>query len=359
MMGIVENFCRMVRIDSESGNEGPFLEWLKGEWERELGARCLFDPYGNLIAKLPPLGSRGTEPVLLCAHADTVRPGVGIDPVVEGRVIRSRGETVLGADDKAGIAAIWYGLLWAERRPPVEVVITRQEEVGLLGAKNLDLSLLRSGFGFVLDGEAFDEIVIGGPSHFLIDVEITGKAAHAGMEPERGISAIAAAARAIARLPQGRIDRETTANVGVIRGGSVRNAVPERAVVEAECRSLDHARAVELAELYRRTFEEEAGAIGAGARVKVELAYRAIRLPEDARPVRIAAQAIRSLGLEPKLRLICGGTDASILNERGIQAAVLGMGARNAHTTEELIRVEDLELAARLVRAILEITASD
>ncbi len=353
-MGIVEDFCEMVRIPSESGNEAEFLGWLRERFQERTGANCRFDNYGNLICKLPGKRTREAEAILLCAHADTVRPGTGVEPVVEGDVIRSRGDTILGADDKAGIAAILHGILGARHHPPLEVVITREEEVGLLGAKNLDVSLLESRIGFVLDGEALDEIIIGGPSHFLIDVEITGRSAHAGMEPEKGISAITAAARAIVRLPQGRLDHATTANVGTIQGGSVRNAVPERVRIQAECRSLEHPRAVEVAELYQRIFREEAEAMGAAAEVKVELAYRASRVPEDSPAVRLAAAAIASLGLEPKPRLICGGTDASILNQKGITAVVLGMGAREAHTAREHIRIRDLEAAASLVRALLE-----
>jgi len=354
MNELVERFCEMVRIPSESGEEAEFLTWLAGRWREELGADCRFDGYGNLIATLSQQDSN-SRPLLLCAHADTVKPGTEIEPVLEDGVIRSRGDTVLGADDKAGIAAIWFGVKRAGRRPPLEIVITRQEEVGLLGAKRLDTASLRAEVGFVLDGEALDEVVIGGPSHFLIDVTVHGRAAHAAMAPEQGVSAIKAAARAIARLPEGRLDHQTTANVGVIRGGEIRNGVPARATVQAECRSLSHDRAVELADLYRRAFEEEAAALGAVAEVKVELAYRAVRLDEDEPAVVLARRALESLGLSPKLRLICGGTDASILNARGIRCAVLGMGARAPHSTDEHIRVEDLELAAELVKTLLEI----
>ncbi len=354
MRGPVERFLEMVRIDSESGREKRFLTWLAERFREELGADCRFDAYGNLIATLPAKGPAAGEPILLCAHADTVKPGTGIEPVVEGARIVSKGDTVLGADDKAGIVAIWFGVLRARRRPPLEIVITREEEVGLLGAKHLDYGGLRSRMGFVFDGEDFSEIVIGGPSHFLIDVEVRGRAAHAGMEPERGISAILAVSRAIARLPQGKIDPDTTANVGVVEGGTVRNAVPARAVVRAECRSLDHGKAVALADTYRRIFEEEARALGAEAEVRVELAYRASRLPDDSPAVRLAAAAVSALGYEPRPRLIRGGTDASILNQHGIESVVLGMGAREPHTTEEWIAIEDLERAVSLAQALIE-----
>jgi len=356
MNELVERFCQMVRTASESGAEEGFLSWLANMWTQDLGANCERDGYGNLIARLPGKGCRAA-PLLLCAHADTVKPGQGIEPVVEDGVIRSKGQTVLGADDKAGIAAIWFGIKAARRHPPLELVITKEEEVGLLGAKHLEIEKLAAKRGFVLDGEAFDEVVIGGPSHFLIDVTVHGKAAHAGMAPEQGISAVKAAARAVARLPEGRIDHETTANVGVIYGGEIRNGVPAKAVVQAECRSLSHDKAVELAQGYRRIFEEEAEAMGARAEVRVELAYRAVRLSEHEPVVTLAKRAVEAIGLSPKLRVICGGTDASILNMRGIKTAVLGMGARAAHTTDEHILVEDLERAAALVAALLELAA--
>jgi len=356
MQELVDRFCQMVRMDSESGQEEPFLRWLAEAWERDLGASCQRDPYGNLIAFLPGRGGR-SRPLLLCAHADTVKPGRGIQPLVEAGVIRPQGETILGADDKAGIAAIWFGIKAARRHPPLEIVVTREEEIGLLGAKNLGVEKLSAKWGFVLDGEALDEVVIGGPSHFLIDVTVHGRAAHAGVAPEQGISAVKAAARAVAKIPEGRIDQDTTANVGVIHGGEIRNGVPAKAVVQAECRSLSHDRAVELAETYRRAFEEEAQAMGARAEVRVELAYRAVRLSEDEPVVTLAKKAVEAIGLSPKLRIICGGTDASILNMRGIKTAVLGMGARAAHTTEEHILVEDLKQAAALVTALLELAA--
>ncbi|MGC9529176.1 MAG: M20/M25/M40 family metallo-hydrolase [Candidatus Bipolaricaulaceae bacterium] len=357
MEDLVELFCQMVRISSESGEEEEFLRWLAGAWTEDLGAECERDQHGNLIARLPARGSTAT-PLLLCAHADTVRPGKGIEPVVENGVIRSAGDTVLGADDKAGILAIWRGAAAADPRPPLELVVTRQEEVGLQGAKHLDFSRLRAKRAYVVDGDALDEVVVGGPSHFLIDVTVNGRAAHAGMEPEKGISAVKAAAKAIARLPEGRIDGQTTANVGVVRGGEIRNGVPARATVQAECRSLDHRTAEQLAETYRETFVQEAAAVGARAEVEVTLAYRAASLPPDEPVVGLARRALESLGVTPHLKRICGGTDGSILNMHGIRTAVLGMGARGAHTPDEHIRAEDLKQTTELVRTLVQLAAT-
>ncbi len=353
MSKAMDRLCEMVRIGSESGNEQRFVDWLAQRLTKELGAECRKDEHGNLIGKVQGT-DEGLDPVMLCAHADTVKPGADIEPVLENGVLRSGGQTVLGADDKAGIAAIWTGLERARRRPPVEIVITRQEEVGLKGAKNLDLAGLKARMGFVFDGDELDVIVIGGPSHYVIDAVIKGRAAHAGMEPEKGISAIKAAARAIARLPEGRLDQDTTANVGIFEGGRIRNGVPEKATVQAECRSLRHERAEEIAQLYRRTLEEEAEALGAKAEVKVELEYRAIQLPEDAEPVELARRAVEKVLGPAQLKVICGGTDASIFNAAGLSTVVLGMGARDAHTTNEHIVEADLERAVQIVVGLLE-----
>ena len=351
---LVNDFCDFVRIDSESGEEEQFLEYLEGRFTRELGAECVRDSYGNLIARVPARGSNRTEPILLGAHGDTVKPGKGIEPVIEDGVIRSKGDTILGADDKAGIAEIFNAVRSASKRPPVEIVITRGEEVGLLGAKNLDLSLIKSEMGFIVDGDALDTVVVGGPTHISLDVEIIGKAAHAGMEPEKGISAIRVAAEAITRFPEGRIDHETTANVGTIHGGMIRNGVPDKVTIQAECRSLNDAKAKQQAERMRRAFEEAAQAAGARAEVKVEIEYAAARLPEDAPVVQAAKGAIAAAGLTPKTAVIIGGTDALALTNRGLKSVVFGFGGEKEHTTDEQIKITALEQASTIIQALLE-----
>ncbi|MFA6234626.1 MAG: M28 family peptidase, partial [Bacteroidota bacterium] len=186
---MIQQFMEMVRIPSESGNEAAMIAYLKTQFEM-IGAEARIDGYGNLVAKLPAKGCEGKDPILLSCHADTVKPGVGIEPVLSDGVIRSAGNTILAADDKAGIAEMLEALRIAEVRPPIEIAISRQEEIGLLGVKNLDYSLISAKRGFLLDNDTLDTIVIGGPSYFAIDVVITGRAAHAGMEPEKGINAI-------------------------------------------------------------------------------------------------------------------------------------------------------------------------
>ncbi len=350
---IVELFCEMVRIDSESGHERRFMEALRGILEEELGASCEFDAHGNLIAQLPALDSTA-EPVAFSAHGDTVRPGQGIEPVVDSGVIRSSGDTILGADDKAGIAEIIEAVRTATRRPPVDIIVTLGEEVGLVGARNLDLDKVRARRAFVVDGEFLDEVIIGGPTHINIDITVTGRAAHAGMEPEKGLSAIRVAALAIQRMPEGRIDEETTANLGIIEGGMIRNGVPEQVKIKGECRSLTHEKAMRQAQAMREAFETTARETGAKVDFKEEIEYEALTLPADGPLVQSAMAAIRAAGIQPHAKRVTGGTDALILANRGVDAVVMAYGGQKAHSKDEFIEVSTLEKGAEILRGLLE-----
>ena len=355
---MVKWFLEMVQIPSESGNEAAMMEYLLRE-VRALGGEADLDAYGNLIATFPGRGCRdGAEPILLSCHADTVKPGVGIVPVIEGDVIRSQGDTILGADDKAGIAEVLEALATAGVRPPVELAVSRQEEVGLLGVKNLDFSRIRSRKGFLVDNDTLETIVIGGPSYFALDVTVTGRAAHAGMEPERGINAVAAASRAIAALSLGRLDAGTTANVGVIQGGLIRNGVPASCTFLAECRSADHERAVQLNEEMCAIIRREVEAAGAAVEIRSENLCRAVSIPEDAEPVLVAQRALATVGIDASCVFITGFTDASIYNNRGIQMAVVGTGGRDEHSTDESIAVADMEKAVAMLVEVMRLTAA-
>ena len=354
---MIKQFMDMVKIDSESGNEARFIDYLLKEFKK-LGASARKDAYGNLVAKLPAKNSKSKEPVLLSCHADTVMPGQGIKPKLVKGVIRSAGDTILGADDKAGIAEMLEALRVAKVRPPLEVAISRQEEVGLHGVKNLDYRLLHARRGFLLDNDTLDTIVIGGPSYFAIDVDVKGRSAHAGMEPEKGINAIAAAARAIAALRLGRLDHETTANVGVIRGGIIRNGVPASASFLAECRSLKHKKAQALAKEMERIIKREVTRAGAKAVIKTDNLCKAVEIAPDAWTVVTAQKALKTVGIRAKTTFITGFTDASIYNNHGIEMAVVGIGARNEHSTEEHIHVADMEKALAMLIEILRLSAA-
>jgi tripeptide aminopeptidase len=354
---MIKQFMEMVQIDSESGNEAEFIDYLLAEFKK-LGADARKDAYGNLVAKLPAKNSACKEAILLSCHADTVMPGRGIKPKIENGVIRSSGDTILGADDKAGIAEMLEALRLAKVRPPVEVAISRQEEVGLLGIKNMDFSLLSAKRGFLLDNDTLDTIVIGGPSYFAIDVDFKGRSAHAGMEPEKGISAILAAAKAIVALRLGRLDHETTANVGVIKGGLIRNGVPDAASFLAECRSLQHDKAQALADEMERIIRRETAAAGAQVEIKTNNVCRAVQIAPDARTVIIAQKALETVGIKAQTTFITGYTDASIYNNHGIEMAVVGIGARDEHSTSEHIHVADMEKAVAMLLEILRLSAA-
>ena len=352
---MVAQFMDAVRVDSESGDEARFMSWLLPRLE-EVGATAQLDAYGNIVAKLPARNSQAA-PVLLSCHGDTVKPGKGIAPVLTDGVIRSSGTTILAADDKAGIAEMLEALRIAEVRPPIEIAISRQEEVGLMGAKNLDYHLLTARRGFLLDNDTLDSIVTGGPSYFALDVTVHGKSAHAGMEPEKGINAIVAASRAICALRLGRLDPETTANVGIIQGGIIRNGVPDSCTFAAECRSLNHVKGQALADEMVSTIRREVDALGARAEIAVNHLCSASLIPDDAWTVQVAQQALATQGIHAKPALMCGFTDASIYNNMGIEMAVIGIGARQEHSLDEHIYVEDMEKAVAVLVEILRLSA--
>jgi tripeptide aminopeptidase len=352
---MVGQFMEMVQVDSESGDEAQFMTWLQPRLEA-LGAKAELDSYGNLIAKLPAKRSTA-EPILLSCHGDTVRPGKGIKPVLKDGVIRSSGDTILGADDKAGIAEMMETLRVAPVRPPIEIAISRQEEVGLLGVKNLDYSMLTAKRGFLLDNDTLDTIITGGPSYFALDVTVTGKSAHAGMEPEKGINAIQAASRAISALELGRLDHETTANVGIIQGGMIRNGVPETCTFAAECRSLTHDKGQAVADKMVAVIRAEVEKAGAKVTVHVNNLCNASLIADDAWAVKIAQQALAKLEIAAKPAVMCGFTDASIYNNHSIEMGVVGIGARQEHATDEHIYVEDMERAVAMMVEILRLSA--
>jgi tripeptide aminopeptidase len=332
------------------------MEYLL-EATRELGGESALDGYGNLIAKFPAKGCAATEPILLSCHGDTVKPGVGIKPALKDGVIRSGGDTILGADDKAGIAEVLEALRTATVRPPVEFAVSRQEETGLQGVKNMDFTRLTAKRGFLMDNDTLDTIVIGGPSYYAIDVKVTGRAAHAGMEPEKGINAIQAAARAIAALKLGRLDAETTANVGVITGGMIRNGVPDVCTFLAECRSGVHEKADKLAIEMVKTIRDQVEAAGAKVEITSNNLCRAVKIAESSPAVQIAKKALKSVGVDAKCILITGFTDASIYNNHGIEMAVVGIGAQNEHTTRECVAVADMEKAVAFLHEAFKLCA--
>jgi tripeptide aminopeptidase len=361
-------FLELVRIDSLSRREGRIAERLAREL-RDLGAAVEFDDagtsvrgeVGNLIAHVP--GTTHGDALLLCAHMDTVEPGQGVQPIVEGDIIRTDGTTVLGGDDKSGVAIICECVRTCRERsvahPPLDVVFTICEEVGLLGAKHLDLGRVRARRGLVFDSDATGFVFTRAPGANHIEVLVRGRAAHAGMAPERGVSAIRVAAEAIASMRLGRIDEETTANLGLIQGGRAVNIVPEEVRLKGEARSHDPAKLAAQTEHMRRCFEDAAARhAGAQAEVQVVREYEPMAVADDAPIMQLLHAAAARTGRSLTAAGMGGGCDANVLNRRGLEVVNLGTGMQDIHTTQEWLRVTDMVAAAEVTLAAIELAAA-
>ncbi|MBN1115242.1 MAG: M20/M25/M40 family metallo-hydrolase, partial [Oligoflexia bacterium] len=296
---LIDTFCELVRIPSESPDDREFIIYLEKLFGG-LGGKTAVDDFGNLIVRFNAKNSKSREPVLFCAHADTVKPGIGIEPVIDGEFIKSKGDTILGADDKAGIAVIIEMLRTVKKNPPIEVLITRCEEIGTLGVRSVDHNMLKSKKGYVLDSDSIEGVVTGGPTIIHFNVHYQGKSAHAGMAPEKGISAIQAAAYSISKMKLGRIDDETTANVGKIEGGVIRNGIPENTMLLAECRSLNHDKCSGLAHEMKKIFEEGAQKYGARVSIEQETEIRAFMISETLPIVSEVINALKKRNIKPK-----------------------------------------------------------
>ncbi len=317
---------------------------------------------GNLIASLPATAI-GAPSVMLSAHLDCVEPCSGIEPVLENGLILSKGNTVLGADDKAGVSAILEGLrTLLENKIPhgsIQVVFTVAEEGGLNGSRNIDRSLLTADYGYALDsGGDIGEIVIMAPGQERISVVVHGKKAHAGVAPEEGINAIVVAGKALAEIKQGRLDFETTANIGIISGGIATNIVPDTVELKCEARSRNLDKLAAQVDHMKATFIKVAAAQGGKADVTTTRAYDPYVLAAETPVVKNAIAAAKALSLEPKLVGTGGGSDANFFNIYGVPCAVLGVGMSKVHTTDEFIKESDLYLAAQYVTAILQTAAT-
>jgi tripeptide aminopeptidase len=346
---LLETFLALIRIDSPSGEEAAIAQELATRLG-DIGLTVEGDAMNNVLAKLPGQGA----PLLLAAHMDTVMPGHGVKPVVKDGVVYSDGTTILGADDKAGIAVILEVLqIMTERElphPPLEVVITVREEVGLEGAKGLDLARLTAKTGVSLDsGNMPGTIVVAAPTHNVISAVMHGKAAHAGSSPEAGVNAIAAAAQAVVNMPLGRIDAETTANIGTIKGGRARNIVPDRVELTGEARSRELAKLEAQTARMVEALQDAAQRSGATVDVEVTRAYEGYQLTEADPVVSGLVRACRAVGVEPAPVPSGGGSDANIFNAHGMQVVNLSTGAYQGHSTEEHIAVADMVTCAEIL----------
>lgn len=360
---LVERFVKYVQIDSESKNEKQFAEHLAGELEA-LGMEVIREPAlesegsnsGNIIAKWSGT-VRGT-PVAFSCHMDTVTPGIGIKPVIQDGIIKSDGTTILGADDKAGIAEVMEALTMIKEKGlphgPLEVIFSVMEEKGLLGAQNLDFNHIDSKLVYVLDGGMVGGLTLESPYQEKLDITVYGKAAHAGVEPEKGISAIVVAAEAISRMKLGRIDEETTANIGTIHGGTATNIVMPEVKMQAEARSLNEKKI----ERQMRHMIEVLTEVAANHNAKLEFArkpsYPGYKLDPKDEVVRRAERAYREAEIPTVYEKSGGGSDTNIFWLHGIQALTIGTGEEKAHTVEESVTISEMVKSVRAVLGIVQ-----
>jgi tripeptide aminopeptidase len=361
---VLDLFVELASIPSPSGEERAVADRVQ-RYLRDCGlqpdeddaGRRVGSTMGNLYAALEP--TTDGEPLFLCAHLDTVPPVDAIEPVVEDGVVRNSREAILGADNKAAVAAMLEAArrVLAESRPHagIELLFTPKEEVGLLGAYAFDHTRLRARVGYVYDQAApIGDVILGAPSARVLDITFHGRAAHAGMYPEDGRSAIAAASRAIAEMRLGRVDEETTANIGTIHGGTAANIVPEWCSLVADVRSHDERKLAALVQEIQDAVTFAAGVAECEAETKVNRTYRAYRFKRDDRAVALAAEALERCGFEPRFGLSGGAADANAFNEHGLECVNLANGMAEIHTTDEHIAVADLEAMVDVTLALVD-----
>lgn len=360
---IIERFMGYVRIDSETLNEGAFDDVIFNELEA-LGFEMYKDQAGEKIGSngyniyAYKKGTIPGESLIFSCHTDTVKPGIGIVPVVEDGIIKSASDTILASDDKAGIAAIMEAVTMihesGEAHRDLEIIFTIAEEGGLRGAKNLEFDRLRSRKAVILDsGGPVGNLVVSAPAQDKIYATFKGKPAHAGIEPEKGISAISVAAEAITNMKLLRIDEETTANIGSLVAESATNIVCPEAKMIAEARSLNNDKLRAQTAHMIACIEAAAAAYGTTAEVRVETMYEAFNIDSQDPFLLWLSDIMKDLGLTPALASTGGGSDANIFNQRGIQSINLGTGMTGAHTLEEHIKVSELVALGKVCHTIM------
>lgn len=368
---LIDSFRFLVGIDSVSRQEGDIAEELKKILE-SMGAETVFDGAGkmtgsntgNLIAKFK--GNKKVPPLLLNAHMDTVEPGRGVIPVLKDGVFTSDGTTILGADDKSAIAVLLEVMTVLKEKDmafgPIEMVLTICEEIGLMGAKHLDMSLVTAKYGYALDSTDTEGIITRAPSANKIEFRVYGRDAHAGAAPEKGINAIWLASRAIAGLQLGRIDGETTCNIGIINGGIATNIVPNLVCVKGEVRSHDDEKLKKVTGAIVAAFEDSVRSYGNNSSdglprvdVIIEDDFFRTDIPEDHPVVVLAQRAASNLGRKMITKTTGGGADANIFFTKGIIAGVIGTGMRDMHTVRESVKVDDMVKTGELLLEIIRL----
>jgi len=350
---LLNRFIRYVKVDSLSKHERKFADLVKREL-RALGLTCAEDRAaskiggntGNILSIWKGT-LKGVPRILLNAHLDTVPPGAGIKPRFRKGRITSDGTTILGADNKAGVAAIMEALYYIKENRishgDIYILFTVAEELGLCGAKFIDRKSLKADIGFVFDGGEVNEITNRAPSQDSMYAVVIGRAAHAGVHPEHGINSIKVAGEALAKMKLGRIDTETTSNIGVIKGGIATNIIPERTELKGEARSHDPAKLKRQIKHMIQVLKSACKKRGAKLKIRISRAYNAFMVPGSSLAMDIARRSLRSTGIRPKVKATGGGSDANIFNGLGIPSIILGAGADNVHTVRENVKLDDME----------------
>jgi tripeptide aminopeptidase len=365
---VLDLFCELAEVASPPGEERPVAD-LVSRYLRDCGLRydedeagvAIGSTMGNIYARIDPTAEG--EPLLFCAHLDTVPPTAEIEPVVEDGIVRNSAGTILGADDKAAVAAMLEATrrILAEGRPHagIELLFTPKEEVGLVGAYAFDHTRLKARTGYVYDQAApVGVVILGAPFSQSLEVTYHGRAAHSGMHPDDGRSAIAAAARAISEMRLGRVDDISTANVGTITGGTATNIVPEWCTFVAEARSHGERRLADLIQEMQDAITFAAGVAECDVKTTARKSYRGYRFAKTDRAVALAARALERCGHEVSYELSGGAADANVFNERGLQCVNLANGMTDIHTPNEHIAVSDLEAMVDVTLALVDEAAA-
>jgi tripeptide aminopeptidase len=363
---LLSDFVRLCEIESPSGRERAIADVVAAELraaglsvEEDESAAETGGDAGNLLATLE--GAEGRRTILLCAHLDTVPLAAPVEVVREDGTFRNRNEAILGADNKAAVAVLLAVARRLSRHGSpvgVELLFTTWEERGLRGAQAFDVGRLGAEFGFVFDhATPIGELIVAAPAHYRIEARFRGTAAHAGIRPEEGRNAIVAAARAISAMRLGRLDEETTANVGRIEGGTAVNVVAEQCHVELEARGVDDGRAGEVVKGIVDAISEAASDSECDAETSVERLFRGYRLARTSRPVAVAAAALSARGIEPCYVTTGGGSDANALVAAGVPVVNVANGTERNHEPDESVTVEALETMLDVTLAIVALSA--
>ncbi len=361
---LADYFTTLCEIDSLGLQEKVVADYLKQFFSQFPAVRVEEDDsairtgsnVGNLIVTIPGNNS-ATAPLFFNCHMDVIAPCTGVQVDFIDGIFRSRGDTVLGGDDKAGIAILMeltHLLLQQEVPSPlVQFVFTTAEEIGLLGAKQLDLDLIQAEYGYALDSTGVDNCIVGAPAAVYIEAVITGRAAHAGLNPEDGINAILLCGEVVSRLRLGRIDEYTTANIGVINGGVACNIIPETVQVKGEIRSHNLAKLTQVMDDVENIFKDVCSSHGGKVDISFPPQYPLMRVDLDSPVVMRIKKCGETLGRDIDLIVAGGGSDANIFNSRGLPTVILGTGMTDVHSAKENISLSDIKRTAEMVVSLV------